>query len=103
MFVLTLLRKHGPLTLPDLSDRARVTPGSMSQTVNRLTADGHVTRSRDPHDRRRGDSPTPPGGTGRTGSVRGLTRSPRPSAARSPRPAGSSATLPIPEPSLSRR
>ncbi len=53
LFVLTLLRKHGPLTLTELSDRARVTPGSMSQTVNRLTADGHADRRRDPADGRR--------------------------------------------------
>lgn len=53
MFVLTLLRKHGPLTLTQLSDRARVTPGSMSQTVNRLTAEGYATRRNDPGDGRR--------------------------------------------------
>jgi DNA-binding MarR family transcriptional regulator len=52
-FVLTLLRKYGPLTLTALSDRARVTPGSMSQTVNRLTADGLATREPDPDDKRR--------------------------------------------------
>jgi DNA-binding MarR family transcriptional regulator len=53
LFVLTLLRKHGPLTLTELSDRARVTPASMSQTVNKLTADGYAVRRRDADDGRR--------------------------------------------------
>ncbi|GHF86706.1 DNA-binding MarR family transcriptional regulator [Amycolatopsis bartoniae] len=53
LMVLTWLRKHGPLSLGELSERARVTPGSMSQTVNRLADDGHVVRERDPDDRRR--------------------------------------------------
>ncbi|MFF3855709.1 MarR family winged helix-turn-helix transcriptional regulator [Micromonospora sp. NPDC002575] len=53
VFVLTLLRKHGPLTLTELSERARVTPGSMSQTVNRLTAEGYAVRRRDSSDGRR--------------------------------------------------
>ncbi|GAA5170634.1 MULTISPECIES: MarR family winged helix-turn-helix transcriptional regulator [Amycolatopsis] len=53
LLVLHQLRKHGPLSLGELSDRARVTPGSMSQTVNRLEADGQVVRERDSADRRR--------------------------------------------------
>ena len=36
--VLTQLRKKGPQTLKSLSDLTHVTPGSMSQTVNRLTS-----------------------------------------------------------------
>ncbi|MTD59396.1 MarR family winged helix-turn-helix transcriptional regulator [Amycolatopsis pithecellobii] len=53
MLVLVQLRKHGPLSLGELSERARVTPGSMSQTVNRLVAAGHLVRERDAADRRR--------------------------------------------------
>lgn len=51
--VLTSLRKHGPLSLTELSDHARVTPGSMSQTVNRLTTGGYAVRTPDPADGRR--------------------------------------------------
>ena len=51
--VLHRLRKYGPQSLTALSDHARVTPGSMSQTVNRLTADGYAVRAADPADRRR--------------------------------------------------
>ena len=50
---LNALQKHGPLSLKDLSERARVTPGSMSQTVNRLTTGGLAVRSRDADDGRR--------------------------------------------------
>lgn len=53
MGVLTQLRKNGPLTLKALSGLAHVTPGSMSQTVNRLTKDGYAVRTGDPDDRRR--------------------------------------------------
>lgn len=51
--VLIQLLKAGPLSLGELSDRARVTPGSMSQTVNRLAAGGLLVRGRDPRDGRR--------------------------------------------------
>ena len=51
--VLAHLHRHGPATLTDLSDRARVSPASMSQTVNRLTAGGYAVRTRDPHDGRK--------------------------------------------------
>ncbi|MEY9934657.1 DNA-binding MarR family transcriptional regulator [Catenulispora sp. GP43] len=51
--VLTHLHKHGPATLTELSDRARVSPASMSQTVNRLTSAGYAFRTRDPHDGRK--------------------------------------------------
>lgn len=51
--VLGRLHKHGPQTLTELSDQDRVSPASMSQTVNRLTAAGYAVRSRDPGDRRK--------------------------------------------------
>ncbi len=47
------LEKNGPMTLTELSERARVTPGSMSQTINRLADGGYLTRSKDPADGRR--------------------------------------------------
>ena len=50
--VLTRLQKHGPQTLTELSERDRVSPGSMSQTVNRLTSAGYAVRTRDPRDGR---------------------------------------------------
>jgi len=51
--VLTYLRKHGPQTLTELSEIARVSPASMSQTVNRLTSAGYAVRTPDPGDRRK--------------------------------------------------
>src|ERR1700689_105420 len=51
--VLTRLHKHGPQTLTDLSEHDRVSPASMSQTVNRLTSAGYAVRARDPDDRRK--------------------------------------------------
>jgi DNA-binding MarR family transcriptional regulator len=51
--VLAQLLKHGTSALSELSERARVTPGSMSQTVNRLAAGGYLVRGRDPADGRR--------------------------------------------------
>jgi DNA-binding MarR family transcriptional regulator len=51
--VLTFLHKRGPQTLTELSERARVSPASMSQTVNRLTSAGYAVRSRDTGDRRK--------------------------------------------------
>jgi DNA-binding MarR family transcriptional regulator len=51
--VLTRLHKHGPQTLTDLSEHDRVSPASMSQTVNRLTSAGYAVRTRDPDDRRK--------------------------------------------------
>jgi DNA-binding MarR family transcriptional regulator len=53
MTVLTLLYKDGPQTLRALSDHERVTPASMSQTVNRLTSAGYAVRESDPADGRR--------------------------------------------------
>ena len=51
--VLATLYRQGPQTLTGLSERERVTPGSMSQTVNRLVELGHAERLPDPSDRRR--------------------------------------------------
>ena len=51
--VLTHLHKHGAQTLTALSEHDRVSPASMSQTVNRLTSVGYAVRTRDPDDRRK--------------------------------------------------
>ena len=51
--VLTRLHKHGPQTLTELSEHDRVSPASMSQTVNRLTSAGYAVRTGDPDDRRK--------------------------------------------------
>ncbi|WP_329525005.1 MarR family winged helix-turn-helix transcriptional regulator [Streptomyces sp. NBC_01462] len=51
--VLTRLHKHGPQTLTELSAHDRVSPASMSQTVNRLTSAGYAVRASDPGDRRK--------------------------------------------------
>lgn len=51
--VLTRLHKHGPKSLTELSEHDRVSPASMSQTVNRLTSAGYAVRTRDPDDRRK--------------------------------------------------
>jgi DNA-binding MarR family transcriptional regulator len=51
--VLTRLHKHGPQSLTELSEHDRVSPASMSQTVNRLTSAGYAVRTRDPDDRRK--------------------------------------------------
>jgi DNA-binding MarR family transcriptional regulator len=51
--VLSRLHKHGPQTLTELSEHDRVSPASMSQTVNRLTRAGYAVRTRDPDDRRK--------------------------------------------------
>ena len=51
--VLTRLHELGPQTLTELSEHDRVSPASMSQTVNRLTSAGYAVRTRDPDDRRK--------------------------------------------------
>lgn len=51
--VLTRLHKRGPQTLTELSEHDRVSPASMSQTVNRLTSAGYAVRTRDRDDRRK--------------------------------------------------
>jgi DNA-binding MarR family transcriptional regulator len=60
--VLTMLYKDGPQSLRELSDHERVTPASMSQTVNRLTAAGYAVRSPDPDDGRKVLFSTTPSG-----------------------------------------
>ncbi|MGA5507046.1 MarR family winged helix-turn-helix transcriptional regulator [Streptomyces umbrinus] len=51
--VLNHLLKHGPETARVLSDRERVSPPAMTQTINTLQAAGLVTRSPDPSDGRK--------------------------------------------------
>jgi DNA-binding MarR family transcriptional regulator len=52
-FVLGHLAKEGPRTLGYLSERERVTPPSMNQTVNALVAAGYLVREEDPSDGRK--------------------------------------------------
>jgi DNA-binding MarR family transcriptional regulator len=51
--VLGRLDREGPQSVSDLAVKERVRPQSMAQTVADLEADGHVSRSPDPGDRRR--------------------------------------------------
>lgn len=51
--VLAVLDRGGPQSLTALSEHHRVTPASMSQTVNRLVSAGYAVRSRDLEDGRR--------------------------------------------------
>ena len=51
--MLSHLQKHGPQTLTELSEHDRVSPASMSQTLNRLSSAGFAVRSRDPGDGRK--------------------------------------------------
>ncbi|SEN81109.1 MarR family winged helix-turn-helix transcriptional regulator [Actinacidiphila rubida] len=51
--VLTHLHKHGAQSLTALSEHDRVSPASMSQTVNRLTSAGYAVRTRALDDRRK--------------------------------------------------
>jgi DNA-binding MarR family transcriptional regulator len=51
--VLGRLDREGPQSVSDLAVAERVRPQSMAQTVGDLEADGLVTRSPDPTDRRR--------------------------------------------------
>ncbi|MFJ1766991.1 MarR family winged helix-turn-helix transcriptional regulator [Amycolatopsis sp. NPDC088138] len=53
LLVLVVLDKEGPLSLSDLAATAKVTLGSMSQTVRRLEQLAHVTKSRGADDRRK--------------------------------------------------
>ena len=52
-FVLGHLAKEGPRTLGYFSERERVTPPSMNQTMNALVAAGYVVREEDPSDGRK--------------------------------------------------
>ncbi|MDI5969159.1 MarR family transcriptional regulator [Streptomyces sp. SL13] len=53
LLVLIVLDKQGRLSLSDLAATARVTLGSMSQTVRRLEQLAYVTKSRGTEDRRK--------------------------------------------------
>ena len=53
LLVLIVLDKHGRMSLTDLAATARVTLGSMSQTVRRLEQLAYVTKSRGTEDRRK--------------------------------------------------
>jgi DNA-binding MarR family transcriptional regulator len=53
LLVLLVLDKQGRLSLSDLADSARVTLGSMSQTVRRLEELGYVLKTRGTEDRRK--------------------------------------------------
>jgi DNA-binding MarR family transcriptional regulator len=72
--VLAQLLKHGPSSLSELSERARVTPGSMSQTVNRLAAGGYLVRGRDLADGRRVLFTATPEGLATAAAARGRGR-----------------------------
>ena len=51
--VLIVLDKQGRMSLSDLAATAKVTLGSMSQTVRRLEQLGYITKSRGTEDRRK--------------------------------------------------
>lgn len=53
LLVLIVLDKQDQLSLSDLAEAAKVTLGSMSQTVRRLEQLGYVTKSRATNDRRK--------------------------------------------------
>ncbi|GAA2365877.1 MarR family winged helix-turn-helix transcriptional regulator [Dactylosporangium salmoneum] len=53
LLVLIVLDKQGRMSLSDLAETARVTLGSMSQTVRRLEQLAYVTKSRGTEDRRK--------------------------------------------------
>jgi DNA-binding MarR family transcriptional regulator len=53
LLVLIVLDKQGRMSLSDLAATARVTLGSMSQTVRRLEQLAYVTKSRGTEDRRK--------------------------------------------------
>ncbi len=52
LLVLVLLDKRAPMSLSDLAGAARVTSGSMGQTVHRLERLGHVSKTPGTRDRR---------------------------------------------------
>jgi DNA-binding MarR family transcriptional regulator len=53
LLVLIVLDSHDRMSLSDLAEAARVTLGSMSQTVRRLEQLGYVAKSRGTQDRRK--------------------------------------------------
>jgi DNA-binding MarR family transcriptional regulator len=50
---LFVLQHHGPSTAAQLARHVNLTTGSASRMIDRLVAAGYVTRSPDPHDRRK--------------------------------------------------
>ncbi len=50
---LFVLEHHGPSTAAQLARNVNLTTGSASRMIDRLVAAGHVTRTPDPHDRRK--------------------------------------------------
>lgn len=64
MAVLAALADFGPHTQRELAERLTIDPSDMVKVLDDLTAAGHVTRTRDPADRRRlRVAPTPAGRT----------------------------------------
>ncbi|WP_031513969.1 MarR family winged helix-turn-helix transcriptional regulator [Streptomyces sp. NRRL F-5123] len=53
MAVLAALADFGPHTQRELAERLAIDPSDMVKVLDDLTAAGHVTRTRDPADRRR--------------------------------------------------
>jgi DNA-binding MarR family transcriptional regulator len=53
LLVLLALDRHAGLSLSDLAEQAKVTLGSMSQTVRRLEQQGHIDKTRSADDRRK--------------------------------------------------
>ncbi|MFI0943542.1 MarR family winged helix-turn-helix transcriptional regulator [Streptomyces sp. NPDC021020] len=53
MAVLAALADFGPHTQRELAERLTIDPSDMVKVLDDLTAAGHVTRTRDPADRRR--------------------------------------------------
>lgn len=50
---LYVLSRFGPATPGELARRVNLTSGATTRMLDRLLAAGHITRSPDPHDRRR--------------------------------------------------
>jgi DNA-binding MarR family transcriptional regulator len=61
---LASIDRHGPLTLGELADHARVAPPTITPVVNKLEADGLGARQADPDDRRFCRLATPAAGDG---------------------------------------
>jgi DNA-binding MarR family transcriptional regulator len=57
---LAVIENHGPLTLGALADHERIAPPSITKVVTKLEADGLVTRTPCPDDRRWPGSPPRP-------------------------------------------
>jgi DNA-binding MarR family transcriptional regulator len=59
---MAVIDNHGPLTLGALAEHERVAPPSITKVVAKLEADGLVTRTADPTDRRVARVATTPAG-----------------------------------------